>query len=262
MSDYTDRKSRLRQRQPRQPQMDAGSGKTGYGVLTGIGVGPGDPGLVTVRAVEAIRDAAAVAYPVHKPGASSRALETVNGYLGDSAIRLPLLMPMTRDPDRLREAHEAAAQILEATAANGTDIVYLSLGDPLFYSTFGYLAERFPGPVDVISGVSSISAMAAAAGLPLAAGDTATVVVTGKDHRGVESALEIKASLVVIKPRSLSPETLDLLEESGALGRAVAALELGGAGEQIIENLDRSAVAGLPYFSIIWIRPGGGAADA
>ena len=198
----------------------------GQGKLVGVGVGPGDPGLVTVRAAETIRAAAAVAYPVHKPGASSRALETARPYLGGGVARLPLLMPMTRDSGRLGQAHAEAAALLEKAGSGGEDIVYLSLGDPLFYSTFGYLAERYPGPVEAISGVTAMSATAAALGRSLAAGDTPTMVVTGQDHAGLAAALDMGASLVVIKPRSLSGESLDMLEGRGALPRAAAALEL------------------------------------
>ncbi len=227
----------------------------------GVGVGPGDPGLVTVRAAEAIRITAAVSYPVHKPGATSRALEAARPYLGDGVAKLPLLMPMTRDSVRLRQAHADAAALLEKAGSGGEDIVYLSLGDPLFYSTFGYLADRYPGPVEAISGVTAMSAAAAALGRSLAAGDTPTVVVTGQDHAGLEAALDMGASLVVIKPRSLSCESLDVLEDRGALERAAAALELGTDNQRLMAAVDRAAVESLPYFSVLWVRPEEGEDD-
>lgn len=234
----------------------------GMGKLIGVGVGPGDPGMVTVNAAEAIRGAETIAFPVHKPGAGSRALDAAAPYIPQGVRRLPLLMPMTRDNARLEAAHVTAAETLTDTASDGTDIIYLALGDPLFYSTFGYLAERFPGPVDVISGVSAVSAMVAAAGLPLAAGDTPTVIVTGKDGDGLRAALDIKASIVVIKPRALSSASLDLLESRGALARSMAAIELGGSGEQLRRHLDRRDVEELPYFSMLWIMPVQGGGDA
>ncbi len=233
----------------------------GQGRLLGVGVGPGDPGLVTVRAAEVIGAAAAVAYPVHKPGASSRALEAARLYLRDGVAKLPLLMPMTRDGERLRRAHEDAASLLEQAGAGGEEIVYLSLGDPLFYSTFGYLAERYPGPVEAISGVTAMSAAAAELGRPLASGDMPTVVVTGKDHRGLEAALDMGGSVVVIKPRSLSEESLEMLGGRGALRRAAAALELGTEKHRMIRDVDRAVVESLPYFSVLWIAPPDAGAD-
>jgi precorrin-2/cobalt-factor-2 C20-methyltransferase len=225
------------------------------GTLIGVGVGPGDPGLVTVRAIEVIQQTPTVAFPVHKEGGGSRAYDAVASHLRRETALLPLLMPMTRDRDKLERAHAAAAAAIAAAAAGRRDVAYLSLGDPLFYSTFGYLAKRFPGRVEVVSGVTAASATAAALGLPLAAGDTPTVVVTGKAHAALAAALAMAASVIVIKPRSLSPESLDLLDRSGAWKRARAAVELGGPGERLIEELDRETAADLPYFAVLWIQP-------
>ncbi|MCL4472755.1 MAG: precorrin-2 C(20)-methyltransferase [Actinobacteria bacterium] len=215
---------------------------------------------MTLKAVEAIRSAPVIAFPVHKEGATSRAYETVAAHIPAAAELLPLLMPMTRDLKRLEQAHADAAKAIAAAAAGGRDVVYLSLGDPLFYSTFGYLAERFAGPVEVISGVTAASATSAALGLPLADGDTPTVVVTGKAHQALAAALEMGASVIVIKPRSLTERSLDLLDESGAWPRACAAIELGGSGQKLIEELNRDIAAKLPYFAVIWIRPSSPAA--
>lgn len=224
------------------------------GILYGVGVGPGDPGLVTLKATEVIKSTPTIAFPVHKEGAGSRALETVKELLPRDAGLLPLLMPMTRDSRKLRQAHEAAAQAIVQAAHNGRDVAYLSLGDPLFYSTFGYLAELYPGEVRVVSGVAAMSACAAALGLPLADGDTPTVVVTGGAPAAIESALEMDASIIIMKPRALSSESLDMLEDRGAFDHARAVIELGGPGERILRELDRDSAANLPYFSIIWIK--------
>jgi len=225
------------------------------GTLFGVGVGPGDPGLLTVRAIEIIQQAPTVAYPVHKRGAGSRALETVKSYLLEKTRLLPLLMPMTRDQTRLEQAHVEAAQAIVKAASAGDDVAYLSLGDPLFYSTFGYLAQRFPGSIEVVSGVTAASATAAALGLPMADGDTPTVVVSGNAHEALAAALRLGGSVIVIKPRSLAPESLDLLDRVGAWKRARAAIELGGSGERLIHDLDRAAAESLPYFAVLWIQP-------
>jgi len=228
------------------------------GTLYGVGVGPGDPGLVTLKAVEVIQRVPTVAFPVNKEGAGSRAYDAVAGHLDEATVRLPLLMPMTRDRQLLDSAHDAAVEAVIAAAAGGGDIAYLALGDPLFYSTFGYLADRFPGPVEVVGGVSAISAMAAALGQPLADGDTPMVVVTGKSHEALAAALVMDASVVIIKPRSLSGKSLDLLDQHGAWDRARAAIELGGSRERLVSELDREAAAELPYFAILWIQPAHG----
>lgn len=225
------------------------------GTLYGIGVGPGDPRLVTLGAIEIIQRVPTVAFPVNKAGAPSRAFETVKAHVPGGTELLPLLMPMTRDAGRLSQAHADAAAALTRAAQGGRDVACLTVGDPFFYSTFGYLAQRFPGKVEVISGVTAMSACAAAMGAPLADGDIPTVVVTGADHDGLAAALGMKASLVIMKPRGLSAESLELLESSGALSRAGAVLELGGEQQQVMESVSRAEAAALPYFAIIWIRP-------
>lgn len=230
-------------------------GTSEHGRLIGVGVGPGDPGLLTLKAAELIESAAVLAYPVHREGAASRAFETVRKHVGAGTRLLPLFMPMTRDEAELEAAHEKAAREIAGAAAAGDDVVYLSIGDPLLYSSFAYLAERFPGEVVVVSGVSSVSAMGAARARPIATRDTPTVIVTGSDHDSIAAALGLDASLVIIKPRALSDASLDLIESAGAFARATAAVELGGDREEIIEPVDRAAATELPYFAILWIQP-------
>ncbi|MHB1390070.1 MAG: precorrin-2 C(20)-methyltransferase [Thermoleophilia bacterium] len=234
--------------------LDTNRSAAGLGTLYGVGVGPGDPGMVTLRAVEIIRIVPTIAFPVKKEGAVSRALETVRAHIPAGTSLLPLLMPMTRDRDRLERAHDTAAEALITAAADGRDVAFLSLGDPLFYSTFGYLAAKFPGKVRAVSGVTAMSAAAAVLGRPLAAGDEATVVVTGADHELLKKALQMTGSIIIMKPRALSDASLDLLQENGAFTRASAVIELGGEAQDTISRLDRTAAASLPYFAIIWIK--------
>lgn len=217
-------------------------------------MGPGDPGLVTIRAVEVIRAAPVLAFPIHRQGGASRAFETVRRYVDGGKKELPLLMPMTRNRQRLERAHADAARLLAAAGRDG-NIACLSLGDPLFYSTFGYLAVRYPGPVKVVAGVPAMSAAAAAAGLPLASGDTPTSVITGADVRSLGAAIGMNASIVILKPRAMPLAAFDLLDEFDAWSRAGAAVELGGADEKIISPLDRATAEKLPYFAIVWIQP-------
>jgi precorrin-2/cobalt-factor-2 C20-methyltransferase len=223
------------------------------GTLYGVGVGPGDPGMVTMRAVEIIRSVPVIAFPVQKEGASSRALDTVKSYVPAGSRLLPLVMPMTRDAGVLAAAHEQAAAALTDAARDGGDVAYLSLGDPLFYSTFGYLAERFPGEVKVISGVTAPSAASAALSRPIASKDTPTVFVTGADQEALEAAAHMGAAIVIMKPRALSPRSIEFLEKGGLLERASAAIEIGGRDERILAKVDRETAANLPYFSVLLI---------
>jgi precorrin-2 methylase len=101
-----------------------------------------------------------------------------------------------------------------------------------------------------------VSATAAAAGLPLATGDTPMVVVSGADTAGLRAALGMAgASVIIIKPRALKAAAFDLLDAAGVWQRTCAAVELGGEDERVISPLDRREAERLPYFAVIWIQP-------
>ena len=106
----------------------------------------------------------------------------------------------------------------------------------------------------MISGVTAPSAGAAALGQPLAAKDTPTVFITGADREALEAAVRMKAAVVIMKPRALSQDSIELLAETGLLERAAAAIEIGGRDERILPAVDRVTAANLPYFSVLLIR--------
>ena len=113
------------------------------GTLYGVGVGPGDPELMTLKAVRLIRENMIIAVP----GADPK--ETVAYKIAVQAVPelaekelLPIYMPMTHDPEELEKNHSKGAQTLEEVLDKGKNIVFLTLGDPCVYSTFSYLQER------------------------------------------------------------------------------------------------------------------------
>lgn len=136
------------------------------GTLYGVSVGPGDPGLITVRAVEVIRACGVIAVPRSSGGAERVALgiaENAVPELGKKEL-VELSMPMTRDPDRLEAARVAAVESLAAYLRAGRDVAFLTIGDVTVYSTYGYLHERVKAmgfPAEMIAGVPSFCAAAA-----------------------------------------------------------------------------------------------------
>jgi precorrin-2/cobalt-factor-2 C20-methyltransferase len=176
---------------------------------------------------------------------------------------LLLTFPMSRDPEIRRAAREAAARAVGERLAAGRSVAFVTEGDPLFYSTFlDLLAEApraFPEfPVKIVPGVSSITAVAAAAGVPLADGDGRLAVVPapralrdlGRLAREFETVLLLKAGGVL-------PELCEALAREGLLGRAVLVSGASTAEEQVTRDL--SSVEGRAgYFStVIVTRPAG-----
>ena len=135
------------------------------GTLYGVGVGPGDPELMTVKAIRMIRENDIIAVPgaeVKETVAYKIAVQAVPE-LADKEL-LPIYMPMTHDPKELEENHAKGAKALEACLDAGKNVVFLTLGDPCVYSTFSYLQHRVEADgyhTELVSGITSFCAAAA-----------------------------------------------------------------------------------------------------
>ncbi|MGQ0592213.1 MAG: SAM-dependent methyltransferase, partial [Gammaproteobacteria bacterium] len=143
--------------------------------LYGVGVGPGAPDLITLRALETIRRAPVLALPRGSDYGASKAWEIVKPTLGEVAgqKRLFLTFPMSKEPERLLPAWARACAQIGEHLVSGRDVAFITEGDPSLYSTFIYLQEearsRWPEVrIEVIPGVSSITAVPAVTGIPLA----------------------------------------------------------------------------------------------
>jgi precorrin-2/cobalt-factor-2 C20-methyltransferase len=237
----------------------SGSGRPASerGTLWALGLGPGDPGLVTVRAAEILRTARVVAFPVDAGGEPGRAFRTAERYLDPEVVRVPLEMPMTVDETRLRAAWELAAEAIAAHTAVGRDVAYLCVGDTLLYGSFGYLLSRYDGRVEVIPGVISPVAAASVLRRPLVEGrEPLTIVPDGADAPALERALGLGGSVVVMKPSRLSEDGLAVLADSGALDRAWVTENV-TLPEQVVYPASAADLATLPYFSVVTVLPPG-----
>lgn len=224
------------------------------GMLYAVGLGPGDPGLVTVRAAEILRAAPVVAYPIDATGDPGRAYQIARSYLAPEAVELPLAMPMTPHRPRLEAAWDAGvAAIIEHTAA-GRDVAYLCLGDTLLYGSFGYLLARYQGRVEIVPGVISPVAAASALREPLVEGREPLVIVPdGGDLDLLRGALALGGTVVIMKPSRLNAEAVALLDETGAMARARVTQDVTLSTERIFTPQSAADLAALPYFSIVTI---------
>lgn len=148
------------------------------GTLYGIGVGPGAPDLITLRAVSVLRNIPVVLAASSTRNDYSTALAIARPHLPGSARVIPLAFPMTRDKTALAGAWEKNARKAAAVLEQGEDAAFLTLGDPLIYSTFGYLMRTLAAlrphiPVTVIPGITSFQAAAA---------ETRTVLCEGEEN--------------------------------------------------------------------------------
>ena len=186
------------------------------GIAYGVGVGPGDPELITQKAVRIIRENPVIAVP-GTTVETSLAYQIAAAAVPELAQKelVPIHMPMTKDPEALRLAHQNGADRLETYLAQGINVVYLTIGDPTIYSSFVYLQrilETDGYPVELVSGVPSFCAAAARLNRPLAEGDTPLHIIPGGAFTAEAAAWP--GSHVLMKPGRKLPEIRTLLAET------------------------------------------------
>lgn len=222
------------------------------GSITGVGVGPGDPDLMTFRAAEAIRSADCIAF-LQADGRPSRALTIAAGHLPAGAERLPIGMPMRPEPAAGQAVYDGAARMLAARADSGRRVAVLCEGDPLLYGSFIHLLERLrpAHEPDVVPGVPSFLAAAAAARLPLVRRSESLAILPGTLGEA-ELARRLAASdcAAVLKTGRHLPAVRRALDAAGMGKNAVVVEEVGGMRERICP-LDGLNADGLPYFAIV-----------
>ena len=232
----------------------------GEGILYGIGVGPGDPKLMTIRAGEVIRSTDVLAYPVNGAG-ESRARAIAAALIPAGVTELPIHVPMKPERDPARAAYDAAANSVSDHLDAGRNVAYLCVGDPLFYGSFMYLAARMNGAhdIEVLPGVTSLSACAAQTLVPLAGRDDVLSVVPatlGED--ALKSALAGADTLAIIKVGRHFAKVRAVLRALGLEGRATILESATGKDERItsLEDIAEDGIGeeGAPYFSTILVR--------
>ncbi len=222
------------------------------GTLHLVGVGPGDPELLTLKAARLLAAVPVVAYPTSGEG-SALALEIARDHLDPAAERLPVAIPMAVERGPAQAAYDAAAAAILSHLAAGRDVAWLCEGDPLFYGSAMYLVARVAGeaPVAVVPGVTSLTAAAAAIGRPLAArNEVLKVLPAPLDDATLRAELAATPAAAIIKVGRHFDRVRTLLAETGHAAGAVV-VEHATSPRQRITPLADFAHDERPYFSTI-----------
>jgi len=234
------------------------------GTFYGVGVGPGDPELMTMKAVAVLKASPVLAVPRSSDKGTSRALDIIRGVVdvsGKELLELPL--PMTKDKAVLEESRLQAAGLVARRLEEGKDVAFITLGDPLFFSTFSYLVPFvracLPGcSIKSVPGVTSFSAAASLLALPLAETDERVIVVPAAyELDKVRAALESAETIVLMKVNKAIDALTELIEEAGLIEKAVFVARAGWPEEEVVTDLRLLKGTKPDYFSMIIIRKNG-----
>jgi precorrin-2/cobalt-factor-2 C20-methyltransferase len=224
------------------------------GTLYGIGVGPGDPELLTLKALRLLRAAPVVAYPAPDDGASF-ARTIVARWLNPGQREIVIRVPMTPERFPAQAVYDAAAAEIAAALAAGSDVAALCQGDPFFYGSFMYLFARLAGrfPVEIVPGVSSLAACAAAGRLPLVGrSETLTVIPATLDEAELERRLADVEAAAIIKLGRHFAKVRRVLDRLGLAERAQY-VERASLKNQRVARLAEVDAASVPYFAMVLI---------
>jgi precorrin-2/cobalt-factor-2 C20-methyltransferase len=243
-----------------------------WGVLYGIGVGPGDPELLTLKGLRVLARVPVIFYPAAGERGDGFALdilrqafETAVG-VAERADRplservRPLMTTMAHGADIERPHWDEAATVVGQVLESGQDAAFITEGDPLLYSTFIHLrlalSERFPeAPVEVIPGISSVTAAAARALFPLAGMDERVGVIPATyDPEVLVRLLDTCDTVVLLKVSRVLDRVLDILDARGLLPDTVFVERCGTPEERIVRDLVSLRGQRVSYFSLLLVR--------
>lgn len=226
------------------------------GKLYGVGVGPGDPELLTLKALRLIKENEVIAVP-GKEIQASVAYQIVKGAYEelDEKTLIPVDMPMTKDPQVLKANHDKAADQVESYLKEGKNVVFLTLGDTTVYSTYLYVHKRILErgyEAEIVSGITSFCAVAARLNMGLVEADQPLHVIPATyKAQEMDEILEIPGTKVLMKTGKKMKQVKESIEKSGQ--KAVMIENCGMPSEKIYRSAEE-----IPedsgYYSLIIVK--------
>jgi precorrin-2/cobalt-factor-2 C20-methyltransferase len=225
-------------------------------------VGPGDPELITLKALKVLEKRPHIFAASSSKNTYSLALDIIHSHLDGAPVE-QLPFPMSRDPEVLQVAWDKCARRVLEVLAEGRDAAFITLGDPLTFSTFGYLLKTIKDldptvRVITIPGITSYHAAAALTQTPLGEGEESFLVVSGSMGAAkLRKAIDQTDTVVLLKTYRHADDILAALEELGLTDRAVCISRCGLDGETVVQDVRALKGCSLPYLSMIIVRKKG-----
>ena len=228
------------------------------GCFYGVGVGPGDPELITLKALRLIQKAAVVSYLANDSGQSQARAIACEAFddVQTEQIEIAINMPMSTDRRLANKAYDEGAEQIRQQLKSGHDVIFLCEGDPLFFGSFAFLLERLQAEFEcqVVPGISSVHAASAALKAPLTMLKESFVVVSGRhSDEQIRAALQQHDSVVIMKAGQARPRILALLAETGRQNDARYLEYIGRENQRVEASISSLANEAGPYFSLFVI---------
>jgi precorrin-2/cobalt-factor-2 C20-methyltransferase len=230
-----------------------------WGCLYGIGVGPGDPDLISIKGLRCLQQVPVVAFPAGVSGNSGIAERIIESWLSPAQRRLALSFPYIQRQTLLEQAWRLAAQQVGEYLAQGQDVAFASEGDVSFYSTFTYLSESVQAlyphvTIKTIPGISAPMMAAAAMGLPLTVQrDRLAILPALYCVEDLTTVMEWADVVVLMKVASVYEQVWPILQKAQLLAHSYVIVEASRPQQQIYQNLQHHPTLKLPYFSLLII---------
>ncbi len=237
------------------------------GKLYGIGVGPGDSELITVKGARLLNECKRLFVPKARVKSESLALDIAKGYIGADTKVCELVFPMITDHDKLEKHWRESAKEIADVLKNGEDACFLTLGDSLLYSTYIYLVralrELMPeAQIETVPGVTAFSGVAALTNFPVGVAKDPVTIVPASDENmdGIRKALRGNGTVVLMKIGKCLHEVLNILEEENVIDNAVFVAYAGQEKQRIETDLKKlkKEKPETGYLSTILVRANGG----
>ncbi|MBA4603691.1 precorrin-2 C(20)-methyltransferase [Thermoactinomyces mirandus] len=231
------------------------------GQLYGIGMGPGDPELVTLKALRLLKESPVIAYPKKKKGEKSYALSIAQTYIDPREKEmLGLVFPMTQDPEILEREWNRTVEAIWERLSQGKNVVFVTEGDPLLYSTFIHLNRRMQAlhpevKISSVPGISSISGAASCLNVDLADGDEQIAIIPAtKDREAMRKALAGHDTVVFLKVAKVLDMIIDLLEELDLDDRAMVVSKATSDQEVVWKSVAQLKGQNPGYLTLMVVR--------
>ncbi len=231
------------------------------GKLFGVGIGPGDPELLTLKAIRILTEVDVVAVPKSALEKESQALHIVKDALVPGKEILELIFPMSRDERILSEGWKTALYQIQSRLDQGLRVAFITLGDPTIYSTYMYVHKALKPlgyDMEIIPGITSFCASAASVGISLGENrENIAIIPSAYECENIEEIIRSFDTVVLMKVSNCIPGLKMLLEEEGLLDKTVLISRCGHEDEQIVYDLSVLEGQKVSYFTTMIVKKSG-----